>query len=222
MALSLTSSGYASAVMVRTPIVAATTLVALGLVAAPTSARQLFVARTVTEPSASGLSVSGPLKSFVATATARVVVPTTWKVKPAKGGQLRYVVRVDASCGYDVLYSVRSAIAPIQDAADYVGTALPAQPRRIVDAGVRNSAAWRVVHTTPVHGRLAVSAMWAGVLTRRADIAPSGEQAWTEIDVSATARTGSVCHSGTWRDVLGPSVGDSLAVARTSLRFVKR
>ena len=66
-----------------------------------------------------------------------------------------------------------------------------------------------------------LDALWAGVLTERTDIAPAGQVAWTEIRVTAVSRAGDECHSGTWRQALGPTIGDSLAVARTSLRFTK-
>jgi hypothetical protein len=73
-----------------------------------------------------------------------------------------------------------------------------------------------------IGGRVRVDGLWAGVLTRRADIAPSGQSAWTEIHVAAVSRPGSECHAGTWREALGPTIGDSLAVARTRLRFTRK
>lgn len=72
-----------------------------------------------------------------------------------------------------------------------------------------------------VGGRVRLDALWAGVLTKRLDIAPAGQVAWTAIRVAAVSRAGDECHSGTWRQALGPTIGDSLAVARTSLHFTK-
>jgi hypothetical protein len=60
------------------------------------------------------------------------------------------------------------------------------------------------------------------VLTRRADIAPAGQQVWTELRATAVSRRGDECHSGTYRESLGPALGDALATARTRLRFVRR
>jgi hypothetical protein len=86
---------------------------------------------------------------------------------------------------------------------------------------VHGSRAFRVVRQPGIGGRVRLDALWAAVLTRRADIAPAGQAAWTEIRVSAVSRAGDECHSGTWRQALGPAIGDSLAVARTGLRFTK-
>jgi hypothetical protein len=72
-----------------------------------------------------------------------------------------------------------------------------------------------------IGGRVRLDALWSGVLTRRADIAPAGQAAWTEIRVTALSRAGDECHAGTWRQALGPAIGDSLATARASLRFGK-
>jgi hypothetical protein len=72
-----------------------------------------------------------------------------------------------------------------------------------------------------IGGRVRLEALWAGVLTKRSDIAPAGQAAWTEIRVIAMSGAGDECHSGTWRQALGPTIGDSLAVARTSLHFTK-
>ena len=71
-------------------------------------------------------------------------------------------------------------------------------------------------------GQVRVDALWNGVLTRRDDIVPSGQVAWSEIRVTATSRKGDECHSGTYRKALGPTLGDSLAVARATLRFTRK
>ena len=59
------------------------------------------------------------------------------------------------------------------------------------------------------------------MLTRRDDVAPAGQVAWTELRVTAASRSGDECHAGTWREALGPVIGDSLAVARATLRFTR-
>ncbi len=66
-----------------------------------------------------------------------------------------------------------------------------------------------------------VDGLWASILTRRDDIAPSGQIVWSEIRATASSRAGDECHSGTYRKALGPQMGDALAVARTTLRFVR-
>jgi hypothetical protein len=121
-----------------------------------------------------------------------------------------------------VTYTVKSVLAPSQEASSYVTTGLPSpSARHLLDSGVHGSRAFRVVRQAGTGGRVHLDALWAGLLTKRTDIAPAGQVAWTEIRVTAVSRAGDECHSGTWRQALGPSIGDSLAVARTSLHFTK-
>jgi hypothetical protein len=184
--------------------------------------RGTFVTRTVTEPATPGLAVTGALSDYRATSTGRMVVPSAWRGRKAPAGQLRFQSVNNASCRYDVTYAVRSLVAPSQDPAAYVAASLPAATsRHLLDSGTRGDRAFRVVRRPSVGGRVRLDALWVGVLTRRADIAPAGQVAWTEIRVAAISRVGDECHSGTWRQALGPAIGDSLAVARTSLHFAK-
>ena len=197
--------------------------VTLALVAVPaTAASTQLQARTLTEPARPGLPVSGALRGYVATAQVRVVVPTRWQPRPASAGVLRFTVTQNPSCHYNVIYGVSSELAPAGSAADRVAASLPVPgPRYVLDSGQRGSAAFRVVRLKTSNGRVGVSAAWSGVLTRRADIAPAGQVAWTDVSVNAISRKGDECHSGTWRQSLGPAIGDSLAVARVKLHFTR-
>ncbi len=40
--------------------------------------------------------------------------------------------------------------------------------------------------------------------------------------MSASSGAKDECHAGTYREVLGPRIGDSLATATTNLRFVRK
>ena len=119
-------------------------------------------------------------------------------------------------------YTVKSVLAPSQDASSYVAAGLASpSARHLLDSGVHGNRAFRVVRQPGIGGRVRLDALWAGVLTKRTDIAPAGQVAWTQIRVTAMSRAGDECHSGTWRQALGPAIGDSLAVARTRLHFTK-
>lgn len=184
--------------------------------------RGTFETRTFTEPAKPGLAVTGALSGYRATSSARVIVPTTWRALTAPGGRLRFLTVNNTSCRYNVTYSVKSVLAPSQDASAYVAAGLPSpSARHLLDSGVHGNRAFRVVRQQGIGGRVRLDALWAAVLTRRADIAPPGQVAWTEIRVTAISRAGDECHSGTWRQALGPAIGDSLAVARTRLHFTK-
>jgi hypothetical protein len=192
--------------------------------AAPAGAQATatFATRTLTEPATPGLAVTGPLSEFRATSTGRVVVPTSWRSVRAPAGRLRYATANNPSCRYDVTYRVRSVLAPSQDPAAYVAAGLPLPGAQyLLDGGVHGSRAFRVVRQKGTGSRVRLDALWAAVLTRRTDIARPGQVVWTEIRVTAVSRAGDECHSGTWREALGPTIGDSLAVARTRLHFTR-
>lgn len=180
-----------------------------------------YVTRSFNEPSAQGLAVTGPLSDYRASSRARVVVPTAWRVTGTRAGTLRLRTAQNPSCTYDLTYSVRSVLDAPGDAAARAKAALPAGARYVLDEGQHGNRAWRVIRTATKDGRVHMSALWNGVLTKRSDIAPSGKAAWTEIRVDAVSRPGSECHSGTYRVSVGPAIGDSLAVARTTLHFGK-
>ncbi len=197
---------------------------AVGLTAAASAGAQrgVFQTRSLAEPARPGLAVTGVLSGYRVTSVGRVVVPTSWRSLAAPAGTLRFLTMSNPSCRYTVTYTVKSVVAPSQDATAYVTAGLPSpSSRHLIDSGARGNRAFRVVRRPGIGGRVRLDALWAGVLTKRMDIAPAGQVAWTLIRVTAVSRAGDECHAGTWRETLGPAIGDSLAVARTSLHFTK-
>jgi hypothetical protein len=193
----------------------------LALVSAATADRGRYVARSFTEPAKPGLAVSAPLEEFRAVAGARIVVPAEWRQRRVGAGRLRFIAS-SRHCHYRVTFSVRSLLAAPRDAAAYVADALPSpELRRLLDRGERGGSAFRVVHEQGTATTVRLRALRAAILTRRADIAPPGQVVWSELIVTAASRRGDECHSGTWRDRLGPQLGDTLATARIKLRFVR-
>lgn len=222
------------------PTVLTTTAAALALAALPATATPTataatattaatktatFATRTLTEPAATSLAVSGPLKAYVVGSKARVVVPTAWAAAAgAKAGTLSYVATQNTACHYAISYTVKTVVGDPGDAGARVAAELPAASSRyLLDEGARGTRrAFRVIRDRVTgDGRIRLHALWAGVLTKRADIVPAGKAAWTEIRVTATSGAADECHSGTYRDALGPNLGDSLAVARTALHFTQ-
>jgi hypothetical protein len=217
-------SARSDAVRTRTRTAAALALASGLIVTAPAHAATTgYVSRTLVEPLKPGLPVTGALSDLVAGSNARVVVPSKWQLRGNTAGKLSLSTTQNPSCRYDLTYTVKSTIGPAGDASAYVASKLrAASSRHLLDSGERGNRAFRVVRRPGIGGRVQVDALWAGVLTKRSDIAPAGQSAWTEISVTARSRTGNECHSGTWRVALGPAIGDSLAVARSSLRFVRK
>jgi hypothetical protein len=136
-------------------------------------------------------------------------------------GRRRFESTRSPGCRYRITFSVATRLAAASDPEAYVTAGLPAKSAPyLLDSGVHGSRAFRVVRQQSGSG-VRIDGLWAAVLTRRTDIAPSGQVAWSEIRVSARSRAGDECHSGTYRQVLGPQLGDALAIARATLRFVK-
>jgi len=180
-----------------------------------------YVRHSVVEAAKPGLEVTGPLKQFRAVSSARMIVPAQWRVQSAKAGRRRYLSVQNTACRFRITVTAKSRLAARGEALAYVGAALPAASSRLVlDSGVRGGAAFRVVRRPATSG-VRVDALFATVLTRRTDIAPAGQVAWAEVRVVATSSPGDECHSGTYREALGPQIGDALATARARLKFVK-
>jgi hypothetical protein len=92
--------------------------------------------------------------------------------------------------------------------------AVPA-PAYLLDAGQRAPGAWRVTRGATANQRITLNGEYARVAHADAGLIPGGQSAWAEIVATASSRPGDECHSGTWRDTLGPALGDAFATART-------
>jgi hypothetical protein len=199
-------------------------VVAVGIagVASAASSTSRYVAVSFRQPASSGPVVKPPLSEFRAVAGARVVVPTTWR--RGRGGAGTAVFTLPSrSCTYTVTMRVTTAAAPDGPSVDRAMAALPSPggPAYVLDSGQRTGSAFRVVRRRTSGASVQVDAIRTAVLTRRRDIAPAGNVIWADIRAAARSRPGDECHSGTYRQRLGPQLGDALAVARTALNFVR-
>ena len=200
--------------------------VALALTAAGAGLAQAaddrYVRHSIVEAANPGLTVSGSLgREFRAVNSARVIVPVQWRVQRATAGQRKYLHVQNPACRFRIAFTASSRLAPAGEALAYVNARLPAAGARyVLDSGVRSGSAFRVVRKQTT-GALRVEALFATVLTRRDDVAPAGQVAWAEVRVVATSSPGDECHSGTYREALGPQIGDALATARARLKFVR-
>jgi hypothetical protein len=193
--------------------------IAPAAVAAATPTSSDYVARSFTGTAASGLPVTGPLSPRRAVARVRVVVPARWRVLSAPAGQLRFITPGTA-CRYRVTFTVSAALGAPGDAAARVEAGLPSPgPGRVLDTGTHGTSAFRVTRPASTDATVQVRGLRSGVLTRRGDVAPAGQVAWSDVRVSAGSRIGDECHAGTYREALGPQLGDALATARVRLSF---
>jgi hypothetical protein len=204
---------------------AALTLCAVGLAAAAPVASAAggdYRSRSFDQPASRGLEVRPPLEEFRAVARARVTVPGDWRRLEAPAGRLRFLTP-GAGCKYRVTFTVTSRVGDRREPADEVAARLaPPGSAFLLDEGRRLGSAWRTVRQRSSGGVVRMDALRVAVLTRRADIAPNGRVVWADLDVTAASRTGDECHSGSYRERVGPQISDALATARTSLRFVRR
>ena len=200
----------------RTFLVAAG-LASLGVAGAAHAADTSYVAKTITESSSRGLPVKPPLDDLLAVSRVRFLVPQAWKAK----GTTQFETVNNPSCRYRVKFTVRTRIDDPGDASARVKAAVPGSRAFVLDEGQRNADAFRVVRRSK-SGGVHLDGQWSGVMTRRTDIVPQGKVAWTDLSVAADSTEGSECHSGTYREVLGPQLGDALATTRNQLKFVKK
>ena len=198
-----------STASIRYPLLAVGLGLALSLAIASAAHgdRGRYVARSFTEPAKPGLAVSAPLEKFRVVTRARVVVPAEWRRLRADSGQLGFLT-LGASCRYRVTITARTLLDQPRAAVDYVADALPSPAQgRLLDQGQRGSSAFRVIHGPGAGSEVRLDAIWAGVLTKRTDIAPTGQVAWSEIRVAAASRPGDECHSRIRRRFRGESGG---------------
>jgi hypothetical protein len=198
-------------------------IAALAVPATALAASDTYRAYSFAQPASQGRAVEKPLDEFLATANARVVIRSDWKRLSAPAGRLKFSFRNNRSCGYTITFRVRTRAADDGSAEDYVTGALKAPSSGyVLDKGTHGAAAFRVTRLRTTDGTIKLSALYSRVLTKRDDIAPEGKVIWSDIVVSATSAKGNECHSGTYREVLGPRIGDALATAQTTLDFVRK
>ena len=138
-------------------------------------------------------------------------VPKSWQVLRAKDNRHLSFHTGRSICRYSVTFTTRQAADTAETPAEHVAAAVPAAgPRYVLDFGQRGTtAAWRVVRLpTNSLQQIRLRAMRAD----RRSIG-NGAHKWQETVVSAASRKGGECHSGTYREVLGPQIGNALATA---------
>ena len=136
--------------------------------------------------------------------------PATWTALPRRDVRHLSFRVAHTACSYSVTFTTVQAASTTETPAEHVAAALPAAgANRLLDAGTRGStAAWRVTHPASGDGRVHLTALRAD---RRS--LGKGARVWQETTASAVSRAGSECHTGTYRDALGPQIGDALATA---------
>jgi hypothetical protein len=188
----------------------ASTLIA-GVAGAASSSRSDLHSRTL-KPTHT--KIDGYDGTKTATLTARVTVPRSWSLVSDKPSVQTYR-EGSASCRYTVRVRTQLVVTDA-DAATYAESVTPGSGPYVLDAGVRGRAVWRVTRlkTSPTTSLKAVGVYPRSLGTSGKDVVGTGH-AFQLITFDAAAAPKSECHAGTYREVLGPQIGDALAIAKT-------
>ncbi|MEA2360241.1 MAG: hypothetical protein QOI62_3501 [Solirubrobacteraceae bacterium] len=151
------------------------------------------------------------LAGTTADVSTKLTFPADWRVRSLKAGVLT-LREGSRQCLYTVRASSRVSAADAADASARVTALAPATGARLLESGLRTSAAWRV--TRPETGNQQVRIVAVRAQPLRFASGQAGHQLWLETTVTAVSRVGDECHSGTYREVAGPFIGDALATAR--------
>lgn len=149
--------------------------------------------------------------------TVRLGFPASWE---AKTGKTSLVVKKKTSgCSYTITAKMDYVLLDRgTDTAPAVEAAAPATGPYLLDSGTRGTMSWRVTRpkdpsstrTRLLAVRLAPSAITPGA---KAPL-PAGKQAYARTIVKAIDGVDDECHTGTYRNSLGPAIGDALATQK--------
>jgi hypothetical protein len=145
-------------------------------------------------------------------ASVNFYVPKGWQALKPKDKRHLSFREGKAICRYTVTFTTRQAADTTETPSEHVAAAVKAAgPRYVLDFGQRGgtASAWRVVRLQTASGQPTRLRAMRADHRSKAD----GSHFWQETVVTAASRKGSECHSGTYRAVLGPQIGDALATA---------
>lgn len=194
-------------------VVTLLTLVALGAGAAVASGAVSLKSHRVARSNNKAIQ-NDP--NVLANFSATVRLPSNWRIRSGGSTSLKFT-EGSRSCIYSGTISAHVERGARGNPLAFVREDLRTTNSRLVlDEGVRNTSAWRVIRVQRSDNRTQVKGEFARPLTVTRNAVPSDQAAWLVIKASATSRRGSECHSGTYRATLGPYLGDAFATSRTS------
>jgi hypothetical protein len=137
-------------------------------------------------------------------------VPSRWSALKPKDKRHQSFHEGSSRCRYSVTFTTGQVAGTDEAPEAHVTAKVPAAGAPyVLDYGQRGSAtAWRVVRLKTTDQTVKLRAMRAD----RRSIG-NGTHKWQETIVTASSRRGDECHSGTYREVLGPQIGNALATA---------
>ncbi len=181
--------------------------------AAAASTTSTSIARTINVSKQAIVNYDG---TRTASASARLVFPAKWALTKESTPSKLVLREGFGSCIYTVTASTATMVSDAADARAAIVSLAPASGSYVLESGTRNSAAWRVTRIqdslrTRLH---AVRVVPSAGLDSQLKLG-AGMRGFQTITIDAISGAGDECHSGTYRDVAGPIIGDALATTRT-------
>lgn len=152
-----------------------------------------------------------PHKLRVGTGTVTISFPTAWKLQRSSATQLTFREGTTI-CTYTVNATATIEHVDAATATEAARSLVPTADGRLLETGERGSAAWRVVKLRGDGTQVRLDAVRAQPL--RFISKRDGQPTWLATRLTAASDQGDECHSGTYRDTLGPHLGDALATLR--------
>lgn len=200
---------------VSRPLSGALALATAGLLLAGAGAGSADTGRLVSRSVPLVPTVSG-MDDVVAKGNIRLLFPSTWKARTGTASLTLRNQRTSA-CGYTITVKADYVLQDRgTEATALVEERAPATGPYLVDEGTRGAMAWRVTRvrdskrTRLLAVRMAPSAITAG----RDHPLPAGKQFYSRTVVTAIDGRDDECHTGTYRDAVGPSIGDAFALQK--------
>ena len=152
-----------------------------------------------------------PHKLRVSTARATLSFPARWTIVSTSANHLRLREGTE-QCSYTVDARIEVVQIDAPNAVAAARSLVPTGRGHLLESGRRGSAAWRVVKLRGNRTQVRLDAVRAQPL--RFLSSQAGRPTWLATRLSATSGRNDECHSGTYRDTLGPYLGDALATLR--------
>lgn len=195
-------------------LAAATGGVLLPAGAAPAAPSGLAYRSVPLQPTVAGYD------GVVAKGSVRLLLPGSWAPRTTRTALVLRNTRSSA-CAYTVTVRAAYVLGDRGAATGPMVEALtPATGPLLLDEGTRGTTSWRVTRIRQQTGpttrirlkavRMAPSAITAG----RDHPLPAGKQVFLRTTVTAIDRADDECHTGTYRDAVGPQIGDGLVMQR--------
>jgi hypothetical protein len=142
-----------------------------------------------------------------------VAVPSSWSLRRSASA-IRLRDRDFASCIYDVTITAQAIQSSATSPAEQIVAQQNVDPSYVIDSGTRGRGAWRIVRQ-PGGSSKGVTVVGDLLLPHPArGGSGGGTTTWVGLHAVASARAGSECHSGTYRQAVGPQLGDAFASFR--------